>query len=162
MKNQVIKVLNEEHGKRVIKFWQSKGVNTTSYLGDATEQNNNEYIYYGIIDDKFGNYLFSVIKHNNVEIIELSNENTYPKVMWVWGNDIINPKTCKRVVFMEKCGKYLAWRNSETIKDSMNEPYVTIWHNAEDILEEIVELTIEDIFAGKGVGVPIYLLRIKQ
>ncbi len=28
MKNQVIKVLSEEHGKKVIEYWKSRGVDT--------------------------------------------------------------------------------------------------------------------------------------
>lgn len=38
MKNQVIKVLNIEHGKKVIEYWKSKGVYTCGYSGTITEE----------------------------------------------------------------------------------------------------------------------------
>jgi len=56
MKNQVIKVLNSEHGKKVIEYWKSQGADTMSYDGSATEEDGHNSIYYGIIADKFDNY----------------------------------------------------------------------------------------------------------
>jgi len=32
MKNQVIEVLNKEHGKKVIEYWESKGVDTKYFV----------------------------------------------------------------------------------------------------------------------------------
>ena len=57
----------------------------------------------------------------------------YPKVMMV-GNSY--PLTRKRVVFMEKCGKFLAWGFVDNLKDAENAISVTTWKYAEDIKPE--------------------------
>ena len=71
MKNQVIKCLTREHGKEIIKYWKSKGVDTGGYLGCICEKDDDSHIYYGFINDSFSNYRLSDIKEHNVEIIEL-------------------------------------------------------------------------------------------
>lgn len=161
MKNQVIKVLNRAHGKKVIDYWKSKGVNTVCYSGYYTEEDGNHAIYYGVINGNFNNYDLATVKEYNAEIIELPKENQYPKLMWV--SDFPGGVRKKRVVFMEKRGTYLSWSSAETIEESLESIHVTTWAHAEDIQEEvIIELTLEDISAGKGVGVPVHLLRIKK
>ena len=55
----------------------------------------------------------------------------YPKVMWVWDKN--KRASEKRVVFMEKCGKYLAWANATTIELAEREIGTVEWLNAEDI-----------------------------
>jgi hypothetical protein len=74
MKNQVIKVLNKEHGKKVIKYWKNIGVDVKDYLGQYTEEDCNTFIYYGIIDGMFKNYSYKQVLNRNAEIIELHNE----------------------------------------------------------------------------------------
>jgi hypothetical protein len=82
MKNQVIKVLTPEHGKKVIEYWKFKGVDTDNYSGISCESDGDKYIYYGVINDVFDNYSITYVKdENNVEIIELPEEEfdlTYP------------------------------------------------------------------------------------
>ena len=46
------------------------------------------------------------------------------------------PLTRKRVVFMKKCGKFLAWAIVDNLKDVENEISVTSWKYAEDIKPE--------------------------
>ena len=60
-------------------------------------------------------------------------KTSYPKVMMV-GNTY--PLTKKRVVFMEKCGKFLAWDCVDNLKDTENAISVTTWKYAEDIKPE--------------------------
>ena len=60
-------------------------------------------------------------------------KTTYPKIMMV-GDEY--PLTRKRVVFMEKCGKFLAWGFVDNLKDAENSIYVTTWKYAEDIKPE--------------------------
>ena len=70
MNNKVIKVLNEEHGRKVIKFFKQY-CDTRSLEGTCIE------CFYGIIDGKF--YIWSVekVRIANAEIIELPEEKTY-------------------------------------------------------------------------------------
>jgi hypothetical protein len=75
MKNQVIKVLTQEHGRKVIEYWKSKGVDTRNMWGFSCEANNNECIYYGVINGVFDNYRMDQISDDDkVEIIELPKE----------------------------------------------------------------------------------------
>lgn len=60
-------------------------------------------------------------------------KTSYPKVMMV-GN--YYPLTEKRVVFMEKCGKFIAWTNVETIEDTETVLDTCSWKYAEDIKPE--------------------------
>ena len=57
-------------------------------------------------------------------------ENIYPKVMWVSDT---GGTWCKRVVFMEKCGKYLAWHDSKTLEDAEKAWGVRTWNYAKDL-----------------------------
>ena len=88
----------------------------------------------------------------------------YPKVMIVSDKPITNRNSgLKRVVFMEKCGSYLAWNDAETFEKAEKVSQVIAWNYAKDIVEqEIVELTLDDISKGKGVGVDPSLIRIKK
>lgn len=77
--NTVIKVLNEEHGKKVIEWWKSQGVDTMSYSGSINLVDNGEKgcIYYGLIDGRFENYSEGYVEMYNVKIIELPQEKYY-------------------------------------------------------------------------------------
>lgn len=105
------------------------------------------------------------IERSGVEIITLPEElkNQYPKVMWVSSHEDFYVKY-KRVVFAHKNNRYIAWNSAVTIEAAEKIIDTTAWFYAKDIEEEpqIVELTIEDISAGKGVGVPANLIRIKK
>jgi len=72
MKNQVIEALNEEHGKRVVDYWKSKGIDTSDMLGIRTKKGGNLCRYYGVIDGCFGVYSEKQAAENNAEITELS------------------------------------------------------------------------------------------
>lgn len=60
-------------------------------------------------------------------------KTTYPKVMMVGD---VYPLTRERVVFMEKCGKFIAWVNAETIEDTETVLDTYGWKYAEDIKPE--------------------------
>jgi hypothetical protein len=53
--NHVIKVKSREHGKQVIAWWKSQGVDTI-LEGLITEEDNCSHIYYGILGGDFHNY----------------------------------------------------------------------------------------------------------
>ena len=138
MKNQVIEVLNREHGRRVIEYWKSKGVNTSVMMGVRTKKGGDLCRYYGVVDGCFECYTERQAAENNAEIIELPEEKTYPRVMMVSFNEV---KWYKRVVFMKKCGRYLAWNNAETIQESESVWGQTAWDYAKEV-EEPKEITI--------------------
>ena len=140
MKNQVIEVLNKEHGKKVIEYWKSRGVDTKGYVGDCTKESflGSELRFYGIIDGRFDKYTKEDVFYYNAEVIELPEEKVYPRVMMV---SFDSENWFKRVVFMKKCGRYLAWNNAETVEEAEKEVVSTAWRFAKDI-EEPKEFTI--------------------
>ena len=138
MNNKVIKVLNKEHGKKVIEFFKQY-CNTRYLTGDSIGD------YYGIIDGKFE--VWGIDEIAKAEIIELPEEKTYPRVMLV-SND--RGKWFKRVVFMEKCGRFLAWDKAETLEEAENITVPITWKYTKDL--EPIEVTLEDIAKWKGVN----------
>ena len=67
----------------------------------------------------------------------LKSENEYPKVMKVSNNPIETLEDFKyantRVVFMEKCGKFIAWLHVNTIEKSENVTSTAVWNYAVDL-----------------------------
>ena len=160
MKNQVIEVLNKEHGKKVIDYWKSRGVDTLGMSGTFTKENGGEDRYYGVIQNDFDCYRIEFVRKYNAEIIELptefpKEEKQFPRVMLVSydGN-----KWRKRVVFMIKCDRYLAWDNAETIEDSEISYNVTAWCYAKDIPDKI-ELTKSEIAEKFGFSVDQFVIK---
>ena len=72
--NTVIKNLNPEMGKRIIKKYQDDGWNTRLVEGICTESNGDYYIYYGVIDGDFDNYPIEKVWASKARIIELDEE----------------------------------------------------------------------------------------
>ena len=138
MKNQVIEVLNKEHGKKVIEYWKSKGVNTSIMMGVRTKKGGDLCRYYGVIDECFGCYSEREAAENNAGIIELPEENSFPRVMLVSDD---GDYWYKRVVFMKKCDRFLAWDDAETVEESESVFGQTAWNYAKEI-EEPKEITI--------------------
>lgn len=69
--------------------------------------------------------------------------NEYPKVMEVSHN---GNGWCKRVVFVEKNGKFLAWEVAETIEEAEHEVNTFAWSYAREIQPApTLELTIDQI-----------------
>jgi hypothetical protein len=91
--------------------------------------------------DKIDKKELEQIEQNVMEKIEEINESQYPKLMWVCNNEDFRNK-CKRVVFMETCGKFLAWGNAETLEEAEKVIDVTIWGYAKDI--KIKEFSVEE------------------
>ena len=67
----------------------------------------------------------------------LKPENEYPKVMKVSNKPIETLEDFKnantRVVFMEKCGKFIAWYDADTIEKSENVTSTAVWNYAVDL-----------------------------
>ena len=84
MKNQVIRALSEVHGKQIIKYWKSRGIDTMDFTG----ANTGIYSFYGVINGIFENYNHSDVINTNTEIIMLPSDNSLlPKRMLVWNDD---------------------------------------------------------------------------
>ena len=127
-----IKSLSVEHGTKIVEFFVKHGAkNPKNYWGDAVG------LCYGVIDGRLTFLTQSGVCEIGGEIIELPEENGYPKVMMVSDCPITKGnKGQKRVVFMEKQGKYLAWANVETFEKAETECDVTIWLYAVDVPKE--------------------------
>ena len=140
MNNKVIKVLDREHGKKVIEFFKQY-CDTWGLDGAGIGS------YYGIINGEFNIWELYKIRENNAEIIELPEEKTYPRVMLVSGDKMT---WCKRVVFMEKNGGFLAWVFAETLEKAEKTVDTIFWKYAKEI--EPIEVTLEEIAKWKGVS----------
>ena len=138
MNNKVIKVINEEHGKKVIKFFKQ-------YCDTGRLTGTGIGFYYGIINGEFFGWRIEQVVEANAEIIELPEEKAYQRVMLV-SND--KEKWNKRVVFMEKCGGFLAWAYAETIADAEEEKSTVFWKYSKEL--EPIEVTLEEIAEWKG------------
>lgn len=143
MKNQVIEVLDRDHGRNVIQYWKSKGVDTSVMLGIRTKKKGDLFRYYGVIDGYFNVYSEREAAENNAEIIELpKEEKTFPRVMFV-SND--GNEWYKRVVFMKKCDRYLAWNKAKTIEESESICGQTAWRYAKEIEPKQQTITLSDL-----------------
>ena len=142
MKDQVIEVLDLEHGKKVIDYWKSIGVDTLGMSGSQTKKGD-LFRYYGVIDGYFNVYSEREAAENNAEIIELpKEENPFPRVMFV-SND--GNEWYKRVVFMKKCDRYLAWNKAKTIEESESISSITAWRYAKEIEPKQRTITLSDL-----------------
>lgn len=83
MKDQVIKVLDFNHGREVIQYWKDRGVDVREYEGNITECTGGTFIYYGVINGKFDNYDLNMVRHYNADIIELPNKLPIPRMVLV-------------------------------------------------------------------------------
>ena len=159
MKNQVIEVLNKEHGKKVIEYWKSKGFDVRGFSGDQTREGGEEFRYYGVINNRFNCYTIEFVNKHNSKIIELpiespKAERTFPRVMLVSDDEL---KWYKRVVFMKKCNRFLAWITTENIEESECIYDTKTWRYAKEFPEK-VELTKSQI--AEKFGIPIDLIKI--
>ena len=131
LNNTVIKVLNREHGKKVIEFYKKNGYDTKWFYGSNTGY------HYGVYNNNFSWYTNSDMVRFPLKVIELPEEKEYPKVMMVSNSPITKGiNGTKRVVFMEKLGTYLGWANAETIEESEKEVESYTWKYAVDVPKE--------------------------
>ena len=141
MNNTVIKVLNKKHGKEVIKYWKSLGVDTENKRGNSSIP----FIYYGLINKKFENYSLNQVKEANAKIIELPTTCTILEITnsveMMVSEDNVN--WTKRLIVFKFNNLYHAINKFE---DNL-----TAWKYCKPIEElQIVQLTMQDISDGKG------------
>lgn len=143
MKNQVIEVMNDEHLRKVIEYWESKGIDTSDVLTIRTKRRGDLCRYYGVINGCFCFYSEKQAAENNAEIIELpKEEKTFPRVMIVSDD---GDSWYKRVVFMKKCDRFLAWNNAETIENAEWTYRVASWRYAKEIEPRQQTITLSDL-----------------
>ena len=136
LKNTVIKVLSEEHGREVINWWKKQGVDTQDLGGSVIGR------YYGLFNNI--THLSFTTNIEGLTVIELPipKENDYPKVMLVSHSK--NGDFKKRVVFAEKEGYYIAWAYAETLEDAEKRINTHPWKYAKGV-DEPIEITLEQI-----------------
>ena len=147
MDNKVIKVLDMEHGRKVIEFFKQ-------YCDTCGLTGCNIGNYYGIINGEFDHWLMTEIAEANAEIIELPEEKSYPRVMLV---SDYKKNWLKRVVFMEKCGGFLSWANAKTIEEAEKEKFTSFWKYAKEL--EPIEVTLEEIAEWKGTSKELIIIK---
>ena len=132
VEKKFIKCLSTTHGAKIVEFFEKHGAkNSKNYWGDAVG------LCYGVFNGYLTFTRQSEVIERGGEIIELPEENVYPKVMLVSDSPITKGnKGKKRVVFMEKLGTYLAWANAETIEESEKEVESCTWEYAIDVPKE--------------------------
>ena len=132
VEKKFIKCLSTTHGAKIVEFFEKKGIkNHRNLCGDAVG------LCYGVVNGRLTFQGKSEVYEIGGEIIELPEENVYPKVMMVSDSPITKGnKGGQRVVFMEKQGKYLAWTNAETIEESEKEVQTSTWEYAVDVPKE--------------------------
>lgn len=111
LKGLFVEVLNRDHGKEVIKTFQKLGVKTTGFYGHNTKEGGFEYRFYGV-SKSTGKISICTEQNPGINRIITLEElkcfiNEYPKLMLVSSYPSFSDG-CKRVVFMEKLGKFLA------------------------------------------------------
>ena len=161
MKKIAIKVLNAGHGNEVIKYLKSIGGINRYRLQGCSEN----YFYY-IDSDNDIEYNHNLPK--GYTEITLPTTQSLPNVgdeILVW--DSAENNATKRIflgyIEQSRCPIYCVSIGDEDDFKEGKKVSIANWKNWKPIpKEEIVELTIEDISAGKGVGVPPHLLRIKK
>lgn len=168
LQNTFIKVLNREHGKKVIAWFKSQGVDTRSLNGFNTEEEGNHYIYYGVRkeDGLFDNVGEDHIRVNQSSVITLPIYGIknpvveeFPRLMWVKDKDKDPWKT--RVVLAIKRNKAVAWSNSETIEDAEGVYSTSYWGMYKEVGElQITEVTLEEV--AKLLGKDVNEIRIKK
>ena len=164
MKNQVIEVLDKEHGKKVIEYWKSKGIDTSGMLGIGTKKAGYLWRYYGVIGDKFDNYSIEYVRKYNAEIIELpKEENSFPRVMLVSNKPIKgNNDGIKQLVISIVDGiaisvggtQYSLEQYYQDLKEEKANPIFRLypWRYAKELPEK-VELTKSEIAEKFGISI---------
>jgi hypothetical protein len=125
----------KQGNKRDVKVFERKSIASQSQGGFAWKDTPQGITFWcSVIVDK----IFDLIPQ----------PQKYPKVMMV-SND--NTNWCQRVVFMEKCDKFLAWVRAATLEEAETALEVSCWRFAKDIeKEKIPEYTMEELFDKLG------------
>ncbi len=103
MKDEVIEVLDLEHGKKVKEYWESRDADirikgVQEYQFSCTKQEGDKYRYYGFINGEFMNYSYEQVMIYGCEIIKLPTEsklcydhlpNNIEAILTDFGNELL-------------------------------------------------------------------------
>lgn len=155
---------SREEGSLVIGYLILLGGNNRKDLAGDSETlcyyiNNTGSIAVIRLEDVPSDYEITTIR---ALLLKNTVKSEYPKLMYVSDQPIISTKNRRiRVVFMEKCGKYIAWDTATTIEESERVSSATGWEYAIDYVEpKVIELSIEGI--AEKLEIAPNLPRIKQ
>lgn len=140
--NTCIKSVKKEDGPAIVKFYKEQGFNTCGRGGSNCQNDGNSYIYYGV-DNKgyFDNRCLRKITNQETQILTLEEANTlvsekqFPRVMLVAASNNNITTSYKRVIFMKKNDKYIAWNYAETLEEAENVTDATAWNYAWEVEE---------------------------
>ena len=164
MKNQVIQVLDREHGRKVIEYWKSIGVDTWGMSGSQNKKDGDLDRYYGVIDGCFDVYSEREAAENNAEIIEFpKEEKSFPRVMLVSNKPIKgNNDGIKQLVISIVDGiaisvggtQYSLELYYQDLKEEKANPIFRLypWRYAKELPEK-VELTKSEIAEKFGISI---------
>lgn len=145
MKNQVIKVLNREHGKKVKEYWESKGdINVFSCSNN--EAAGSAYIYYGFVNGKFDCLTLPQVLNRSIEIIELPEKKELKFPRWMMVGDREFSVCQERLVLTKLEGEFpyvcvVGGKENNT----NGYPYIVIQFRFAKEINEIEELTMEEV-----------------
>tara|TARA_R100000951_G_C2602957_1_gene168760 strand:+ start:140 stop:601 length:462 start_codon:yes stop_codon:yes gene_type:complete len=100
-------------------------------------------------------YLFKDDKFAQIISYKNTLKNKYPKVLLVSMN---KKEWNKRVVFMEKDNKFVAWRGAKTLEQAKCQTASLGWKYAKELPKEI-EVTKEEIAKWKGCDVEQLIIK---
>jgi len=143
LKGIVIEVLDLDHGRKVKQFFTDYNFDTDYWRFNCNKIHNDKFRYYGIdVDGDLGLYdIEDVIKNKlRVETLESLTKPEYPKIMLVSMKGTV---WNKRVVFMVKNNKFLAWDMAETLEEAEKTENSKVWAYAKD-LPEIIKVQDKD------------------
>lgn len=140
---KMVELQFEQTGKCDVELFQKGNCRGKDKGGFAWEFTDEDYDFWDeVIREKHFDLFFQTYPK--------APKSVYPKVMKVW--DVEGGIKRIRVVLAEKCGKFIAWANAETIEDSEAEVSTVIWNFAEDInVEKLTKAQIAKMI-GKSVN----------
>ena len=151
MEDEVIEVLNDEHGKKVIEYWKDKGINTGLFGGFLNKADNDTSRFYGVIDGRFSIYSYDYVKSKQAKIITLpeeEKEEIFPKIMMVSMSPIDERyKGQRRVVQFKMKGYYYAWASGKNFEEAVYDINIVAFKYAKDIepVEPVRKVTIAEL-----------------
>lgn len=102
--------------------------------------------------DSSGGYTITEVNRYYFTDEMLEPVNKYPRVMWVSDD---GETWLQRVVFMEKCGKYLAWKDAESLEEAEGVYRMTDWKYAKTFEKLTKEMTLEEVCKKLGYNIKI-------
>lgn len=142
MKNASFKTFNPSDIEKL----KAIGVDDDGCSGDCPHEGS-----YHVVDSTL--ICSSVLRETDYDTVDdyiasLESSSEYPKVMLVRNSG--NGHWYRRVVFMGKCGKFLAWNYAETLEESEKVVGATTWNFAKD-LPATIKMTLQEVQEKLGI-----------